>query len=72
MRIQAEGQKPVYSDSQVKAIVYHINNMFPYGDDRHATCMAHDVGSGLHFHLQVKPLPGYKLNMEVKPIGGTR
>jgi len=33
--------------------IIFMMNKYPYGDGKHNTILLHDVGDGLHFHLQV-------------------
>ncbi len=47
-----------FTDGEQLELETHLNEYFPYGNHEKPwikTCSRHDVGSGFHFHLQVKP-----------------
>ena len=46
-----------YTEGQIQAIKDFINNAWIYDYERPemACCIVHDVGRGIHFHIQVHP-----------------
>lgn len=48
----------IYTQAETRKIVAFVNGNFPYGDGVHQTAIYHDVGQGIHFHLQVRARPG--------------
>ena len=46
-----------YTEEQTQTIKNHINNTWIYDPERPEMncCMVHDVGRGMHFHLQSHP-----------------
>ena len=45
----------IYTKEEVEQILAFLNEQFPYGDEKHDTAIWHDVGKGVHIHLQVSP-----------------
>ena len=46
----------VFNQSEINNILDYINKIVPYGTPGHFTLICHNVGSGMHFHLQVNSL----------------
>jgi hypothetical protein len=42
-----------FTDDEIKEIKDFLNTNIVYGDNVHNTCVYHDVGQGIHFHIQV-------------------